>query len=93
MEVINTFVSRKWLLLIRKNKNLTQQQVACMANIKRTHYTQIETGSRNPSVKVAKCIADVLEFDWTLFFKNESNNTTSRLIQVPDKSHADVIPV
>jgi putative transcriptional regulator len=74
--MVNMFVSRNWLLIIRKKNKLTQQQVACMANIKRTYYTQIETGSRNPSVKVAKSIAGVLGFDWTLFFKNEENDAT-----------------
>lgn len=33
----------------------------------------IEKGERNPSPKVAKKIAVVLDIDWTLFFEEEGN--------------------
>ncbi len=48
---------------------LTQLQVAQSASIERAYYTQIENGKRNPSVKVAKNIANVLSFEWSLFFE------------------------
>jgi len=33
--------------------------------------TEIVNGKANPSVDVAKRIADVLGFDWTLFFEDD----------------------
>lgn len=60
-----------WLLRIRLEKQLTQEQVANLIGIPRTTYSSIEQGRRQPSVKNAMRIASVLQFDWTLFFKNE----------------------
>lgn len=57
---------RQWLIDIRNER--TQEAVALDAGISRTLYTQIELGTRNPSVPTAKKIAAVLGFDWTLFF-------------------------
>ena len=54
----------------RKEKNLTQCQVAEQSNISLCFYCQIENQQRNPSVDVAKKIAKVLGLDWTLFFEN-----------------------
>lgn len=63
---------RNWLKTIRReSNNLTQEQVAKMAGISRTMVTEIENGKANPSVDVAKRIAAVLGFDWTLFFDDE----------------------
>ncbi len=57
---------RQWLVDIRGDR--TQEAVAFDAGVARSYYTQIETGARNPSVSMAKKIASVLGFDWTLFF-------------------------
>lgn len=65
-------MSRRWLVEIRNKKNLTHEQVAALAGIERSHYTKIENGA-SPSVKVAKRIARALGFDWTLFFKESSD--------------------
>jgi len=70
---------RLWLYKIREKKQLTQIQVAKACGIKRTYYNMIERGSRRPSVDVAMKIADSLEFDWTLFFTENSNNTTHKI--------------
>jgi transcriptional regulator with XRE-family HTH domain len=59
---------RDWLTIIRKEKKLTMKATACLAGISECYYNQIENGSRNASVKVAKKIADVLGFDWKRFF-------------------------
>lgn len=59
-----------WLLRIRLEKQLTQEQVAKLIGIPRTTYSSIEQGRRQPSVKNAMRIASVLQFDWTLFFKD-----------------------
>ena len=64
---------RKWLKDIRDRKCLTQEQVAVLSDISRSHYTNIEKGTKTPSVDVAKRIAKQLGFDWTIFFKQESS--------------------
>lgn len=62
---------RKWLKEIRDGKGLTQEQVAILAGISRSHYTSIEIGTKTPSVEVAKNIAKALKFDWTIFFESQ----------------------
>ncbi len=57
---------REWLLKLRADK--TQESVAKLARISRSAYANIENGKRDPSVAVARQIAEALGFDWTLFF-------------------------
>ncbi len=66
---------RTWLKDIRAKKELTQQEVANAANVDVTMISKIELGERQPSVKVAKKIASVLGFDWTLFYQDEDELT------------------
>lgn len=66
---------REWLMDLRHEKGMTQVAVAQNAKISRAYYTQIETGVRSPSPKVAKRIASVLAFAWTRFFDDESSGT------------------
>lgn len=67
---------REWLRNRRTDKKMTQEDVAKLANIDRAYYTMIENGTRNPSVKVAKRIALALGFIWTIFFEDQSVETT-----------------
>ena len=67
---------RTWLIALREKKKFTQNQVAEASGIKRPYYSMIEGGKRDPSVGVAMKIGQVLEFDWTIFFTNECNETT-----------------
>lgn len=60
---------RSWLKQIRLDKKYTQEFVAGNAGISRVFYTEIENGAKNPSVSTAQSIANVLNFDWTKFFK------------------------
>lgn len=60
---------RYWLGNIRELKGFTQKAVAEKVGISRSFYSDIEQGTRNPKVTTAKRIADVLGFDWTLFFE------------------------
>ncbi|EAF5440083.1 helix-turn-helix transcriptional regulator [Listeria monocytogenes] len=64
---------RIWLQEIRNKKNISQRDIANKVGISRVTYTSYELGSRNPSVDVAKRIADELGFNWTLFFDTECN--------------------
>ncbi len=62
---------RKWLKETRDSKGLTQEEVAKLSGISRSHYTQIESGNKTPSVEVAKRIAKTLKFEWVIFFENK----------------------
>lgn len=63
---------REWLIEIRRKKGLTQEQVATSCSISRQYYSFIESGERNAPVKTAKKIAEVLGFDWQIFFEEET---------------------
>jgi len=67
---------RKWL--IEKRGNQSQETIAKKVCISRGAYANIELGKRNPSVQVAKRIADELEFNWTIFFDNDCFETTQK---------------
>ncbi|GMQ74325.1 helix-turn-helix transcriptional regulator [Tetragenococcus halophilus] len=69
---------RSWLITFRKDRDLTQKQVAERSGVQRSYYTMIENDSRTPSVKVAKRIGSALGFDWTIFFEEQSNETTPK---------------
>ncbi|WP_431810843.1 helix-turn-helix transcriptional regulator [Lysinibacillus capsici] len=64
--------TRNWLRRLRVAKGYTQEQVAEKTKMSRSLYGHIESGTRGATVKNAKKIAKLLEFDWTLFFANES---------------------
>lgn len=59
---------RKWLVDLRKEKGLTQSQVALAAFIDRGYYAQIETMKRQPSPEVAFKISRVLGFNPANFY-------------------------
>ncbi|KHE72159.1 helix-turn-helix domain-containing protein [Halobacillus sp. BBL2006] len=59
---------RRWLIQLRKEQQLTQQQIADGAHIDRAYYAQIENGTRNPSMAVASQIASFLHINPSLFF-------------------------
>lgn len=61
-------MERLWLRQIREAKGLEQKEVAFKIKKTQACYSYIENGQRNPTVELAQKIADVLDFDWTLFF-------------------------
>lgn len=61
---------REWLIKMRVANNKSQNELAESCNITNSYYCMIESGKRNPSIKVAKLIAEKLNFDWTIFFAN-----------------------
>ena len=61
---------RIWLKEIREKKGINQQQLAEIVGTSREYITMIENGQRNPSVNVAKKIAEIFNIEWTLFFDN-----------------------
>lgn len=63
---------RPWLKNIRIEAKRTMKSVSEDAGISECYYSQIENGTRNASVSVAKKIAEVLGFDWQIFFEEET---------------------
>jgi len=57
----------EWLKEIRGSKS--QQAVADDIGIAQSTYASIETGSRKPSVTMAKKIAAAMGFNWTRFYE------------------------
>ena len=55
----------------RKEKGLTQTELAQQVNVAQSMICNIENGLRVPSVTVAKRIGAVLGFDWSLLFEEE----------------------
>lgn len=55
-----------WLKAIRGE--CSQKKIAETVGISQAFYCEIETGKKRPSVRVAKKIAEVLNFEWTKFF-------------------------
>lgn len=58
-----------WLKEIRQKRMRTQNEVAELTGISIRYYQYLEKGEMKPQVSTAKKIADLLGFDWTLFFK------------------------
>jgi transcriptional regulator with XRE-family HTH domain len=58
----------EWLVDLRKEKRMSQSEVAAKAKISQSHYAAIENEDRRPSVTTAKAIAGVLGFLWTRFY-------------------------
>ncbi len=59
---------RNWLIAMREDQGIKQCDVAKKVGIAQPSYNMIEKGKRNPAVKTAKAIAEVLGFDWTRFY-------------------------
>lgn len=54
---------------IRREKELSQEDVAHRANIHQTYLSGVETGKRNPSILVVERIAKALSVDVSEIFK------------------------
>lgn len=63
---------RARLQKIRKSYGYTQKQFADVLNISRSHYCQIETGEKAPSLKVAIRIKNALDYHNDDIFENKN---------------------
>ena len=61
---------------MRKNKHFTQTDLANLVGISTGYYSMLEAGRRQPSVKVAKKIAEILNFPWEDLFSEEKANNS-----------------
>lgn len=64
-------MKRYKLLKLRKDKKLTQEQLANLAGIKRNYYGLIENGIRTPSLDVAIKIAVALNKSLECVFEDD----------------------
>ncbi|MCM3620467.1 helix-turn-helix transcriptional regulator [Sutcliffiella horikoshii] len=71
---------RVWLRKIREEAGFTQEEVASKCGIGRATYGAIETGERNATVVNAKKIANVLHFNWTIFFEDTCHETKNEIV-------------
>jgi len=62
------YMSGKIMQSKRKEKKLTQREVAKYLEVSRQYYNDLENGKRRPSVELSKKIGEVLDIDWTIFF-------------------------
>lgn len=68
-------MERNWLTGFRNVAEMTHDDVSQKAEITRQYYGMIEAGLRNPSVDLAKRLAKILNFEWTIFFEDRGNET------------------
>ena len=77
-------MERIWLKQIREAKNIEQKEIATKAKITQACYSYIENGARNPSVNLAQKIAEILDFDWTMFFPSKKKKGNKKWEQKKD---------
>ena len=63
----------KWLAELRGER--TQQAMADQIGISQSGYASIESGTRRPSVTMAKRIAAAMGFEWTRFFEDAGQSS------------------
>ncbi len=63
---------RDWLIKMRKERNLDQQDVAELIGTTQQFYNYVENGKRRPSPEIAIKIGKVLNFDWRLFYERKT---------------------
>ncbi|HJS01316.1 MAG TPA: helix-turn-helix transcriptional regulator [Flavobacterium sp.] len=57
---------------LRKEKNVSQETLANIAEVDRTYMTKVETGKRNVTVKILEKIIIALDTDFMTFFNNNN---------------------
>lgn len=64
-------MKREPLIMTRKELGMTQEEVAKISGIHRSYYGLIESGQRNPTLKIATQIAKALNTSIAKIFPNE----------------------
>ncbi len=57
---------------LRKEKNISQEALANIAEVDRTYMTGVETGKRNVTVKILEKIIIALDTDLATFFNDKN---------------------
>ena len=68
-----------WLIEIRKRKKITQGELADKIGMSRQAISTIETGKNRPSINAAKAIAKALNFDWHIFYDDNTPSVVNLL--------------
>lgn len=63
---------REWLIELRKQKKLSQQELADKVGVTRQMISAIENGDATPSVPKAQIIGELLGCEWTKFYEKEA---------------------
>jgi len=64
---------RRWLIDIRKAKDLTQGAVAAAVGISQPSYCAIENGTSDPKKETAKMIGATLGFPWIRLYEDDED--------------------
>lgn len=59
---------------IRKEKGITQQDLAEASGVCQSQIARYESGERMPRPKVAQRLAKVLDFDWKEIYEEETDD-------------------
>ena len=68
---------------IRKEKGLSQLEVADKLSMNRVQYNRIETGKSDPTMNILQRIADVLDINVIEFFEAKNNGTEVHTVNEP----------
>ena len=68
---------------IRKEKGLSQQEVADKLSMNRVQYNRIETGKSDPTMNIIQRIAAVLDINVVEFFEAKNNGTEVHSVNEP----------
>jgi transcriptional regulator with XRE-family HTH domain len=68
---------------VRKNKGLSQQEIADKLAMNRVQYNRIETGKSDPTMNILQRIANVLDIDVVDFFEAKNNGIEINAVNEP----------
>lgn len=62
-------MKREWLITLRNEKGYSQEKLSEMIGVTQMTISNVENGSRRPSVELAKKLGTLLDFEWTKFYE------------------------
>lgn len=62
-------MKRKWLSKLRIDKGITYKVLAEKIGVSQQYIYYLEIGERTPSIKIAKKLGSILNFEWTKFYE------------------------
>ena len=76
----------KKIQLLRKNHNLSQENLASILKINRNHLSRMETGKTEPSLSILRDIAEYFQIDITTLMdvRVNSSNTEEKIKKITE---------
>lgn len=65
---------RQWLIELREQQGMSQAQVARVAGVSQPTYWEYEQGKSTPKPERARKLAQVLGFDWSRFYTEDTTH-------------------